>query len=226
MNILSYISSLFSEKKCYGCKAIWHFFCPLCIKKMFIYKPYCYVCKKSSPNFKTHENCQHFFPIDQTIVLSRYSQPGVKRLLKHAKFYWKHNAYEDIILQNQKFFQKHILTKKAILLPVPMHFLRKWKRWYNQSEKIAKHLSEILDITVDNKALSRPKYSKQQSHLSRENRIKNLNGVFSLKKSINRDLSIYLVDDVISTGSTLIEITTLLQKNGYKKINAIVLASD
>lgn len=228
MKVLFYISSLFIEKKCFWCQKSGHFFCEVCRKWIQIYKSYCYICKKPSENFSVHNSCNHYFSLSQIIVLTRYRHAWIKKLLRHAKFYNKHQAYTDAISPNTDFFKKYVDTENSIFIPVPMHFLRKWKRGYNQSEKIAGILSQILDTPVNTKFIKRIKNTKQQSHLSQSERAKNLSGVFSLKNTqfVDKNSTIYLIDDVISTGSTLSEIAKLLRKNGYKDVRAIVLASD
>ena len=227
MEILSYITSLFWEKKCYGCGQLWHFFCPNCSQNMYIYRPYCYVCKKPSDNFTTHEKCKLELGLKQIIVLTRYRQNGVKKVLRHAKYYWKYTAYEGVVLQHKTFFQEYVSFKNSVLMPIPMHLLRKWKRGYNQSEKIAQLLSSILDIPVNNKTIYKKKYTKNQSHLSLSQRKNNLQSSFWVRKNtINRNTTVYLIDDVISTGSTILEAAKELQKKWFQDVRAIVLASD
>jgi len=227
VNILSYITSLFWEKKCYACGQVWHFFCPECSLKIYTYKPYCYVCKGESNNFIVHKNCTVNFPLGQVIVLTRYRQNIIKKFLRHGKYYWKYTIYEDIISGHKDFFKTHIIPQNRVLLPVPMHFLRRWKRWYNQSEKIAQVLSYILDIPVNNKIVYKKKYTKNQSHLSKVHRKNNLTHSFRIRKNVlNKNTTIYLIDDVVSTASTLSEIAQTLKKQGFSDIRAIVLASD
>lgn len=227
MKTISFISSLFFEKKCYGCQKSWHFFCPSCNEKLEIYKPYCYVCKSPSQDFFVHQSCKKYFPLDQVIVLTHYRQNEIKRFLRHGKYYGKYRIYDEIIRNNKDFFRKYVTENNALLLPVPMHFLRRWKRWYNQTEKIAHALSSVLDIPVYNKILYKKKYTKNQSHLSRSNRQINLSDSFWLRDSqLSKDITIYLVDDVVSTGSTLSEIAKALRKKWFEDIRAIVLASD
>lgn len=227
MKIISYISNLFWENKCFWCQKSGHFFCLQCNAGIEIYKPYCYVCKKYSHDFSVHKECQTHFPIDQVIVLTRYRNPSVKKLLRHAKYYNKYKAYNHIISQNLDFFRKYVDTKNSVFIPVPMHFLRIWKRGYNQSERIAQNLWNICQIPVENSFLKKIKHTKQQSHLSKIDRAKNLSWVFSLRNNIvDKNSTIYLIDDIISTGSTVLEIANLLHKNGYKNIRVIGLASD
>ncbi len=227
MKIRSFISSLFVVKKCFWCQKSGHFFCPQCYNKLYIYSPQCYFCKKISQNFSVHNDCQIHFPIEQIIVLTRYRQSGVKRLLRHAKYYGKYKAYEDIIFPHKDFFIQNINRDNAVLVPVPMNLFRKWKRGYNQSDHIASILWKILNIPVDTSLLSRKKHTKQQSHLSREERLENLKNAFKLNKNkYPKNTLFYLVDDIVSTGATLTEISKILKLAGFSRIKAITLASD
>ena len=227
MWFFSSISELFSEKKCYGCWEPWHFFCPKCFDTLDLYAPYCYLCKKSSQNFSLHTDCYGYFPLEQVIVLTHYRNAWIKRLLRHAKYYGKHQAYSDIIHWWEKTFQENIPPKNALLIPVPIPLFRRWKRWYNQTDIIAQYLSKIVDIPVNNKLLKRKIYSKQQSHLSQSERKKNLKNTFIVQKNtIPKNTTLYLVDDIVSTWSTLLEITQTLRDSGFTDIRALVLASD
>jgi ComF family protein len=227
MRLFSFIFSLFWEKKCYACGQVWHFFCPACNNTLDIYKPYCYVCKEYSHNFKTHRKCSTYFPLKQVIVLTHYRQTWIKKLIRHAKYYSKYSSFEDLISQNKDFFNTYVDTNKALLVPIPIHPIRKWKRWYNQSEKISYYLSSILDIPVNTKIIYKKRYTKHQSHLSQKERQKNLESSFWVRvNTFSNDTIIYLVDDVVSTGSTLLEAAKELRRFWFTDIRAIVLASD
>ena len=221
--------ALFENKHCYACGKPWHFFCWDCSAKLKTYEPYCYACKKKSDNFYIHSKCTSDIPyIKNIIVLTRYRNPTIKKLLKHAKYYKKKHMYHEIISHNKDFFHKYITADYSIFIPIPMHFLRKWRRWYNQSEIIAKELSLICSIPIKNTCLRKIKYTSQQSRLWVIQRQKNLFGAFSFNKnmSLDKNTHIYLVDDVISSASTLSECAKLLHQNGYENISAVCLASD
>ena len=227
MSVFSFISELFWNTSCFGCKASGKYICENCRQKIQIYEPYCYVCKKHSPGFFIHPPCQKVFPLQQVIVLTHYRENAIKKLLRHAKFYHKHQAYKSIILPYKEFFTNYISTNNSILVPLPMNILRRWKRGYNQTDKITQALSQIIDLPVYNKLISR-KYSwKQQSHLSRNERFENIKGAFKPHShNLSKDMTIYLVDDVVSTGWTLTEAAKTLAEAGFTDIRAVVLASD
>ncbi len=229
MDIKSFIFSLFEHQKCVSCKQDGHFFCMSCINKIEEYKPYCYVCKKYSHDFMIHEPCQKYFlHLQSIIVLTHYRTPIIKRILKMWKYYNRPQIYKTLIHGKKNFFVSLLHENDAVLLPVPMHRLRKWKRWYNQAEKISDAISQLSDLKVHKNILQKRKYTKQQSKLDVSHREKNLTGSYDVNKKVKIHASthIYLVDDIVSSGSTLKECASVLHKSWFQKISAICLASD
>lgn len=226
MKFFSYITVLFSNKRCCVCHETWHFFCPKCDKNIEKRKPFCFICKEKSTHFDICSTCLKHSPLSQVIVLSKYNTWSMKKALHHAKYYKNFRIYEDIIDNNSDFFRQHI-DENGILVPIPMHFLRSWRRWYNHSQKIAESLSKTLWMHCMNSLLKKSRYTKQQSKLNRQNRKENLKNSFKLKKcNLNPKKTIYLVDDVVSTWSTLTEAAELLKKHGFTDVRAIVLSSN
>ncbi len=91
------------------------------------------------------------------------------------------------------------------IIPVPLHWTRKWSRGYNQAEVIANGIARRLGANVRTDILWRPKRTHSQAKLSLEEKTANVSGAFRMKN--NADLSgckhILLVDDVFTTGATL-----------------------
>ena len=95
---------------------------------------------------------------------------------------------------------------------------RKLKRGYNQSQLIAKSISNILQIEIQNGILYKTKDILPQSTLNKEERIQNIKGVYSAKNIDNiKNKKILLVDDIYTTGSTLNECCKVFAKSGIKK---------
>jgi ComF family protein len=114
--------------------------------------------------------------------------------------------------------------KPDILVPTPLHWSRYLWRGFNQAELICRIISENTGIPVA-RLLKRQKRTKQQAKLNRKERQKNLIDAFSLKKYANcKNRSILLVDDVITTGSTLSAAAEVLLQNGAVEVNVMVLA--
>ena len=91
-----------------------------------------------------------------------------------------------------------------LIIPVPLHKSRLRKRGYNQSLCFAEGLSEKMGVTVDENNLLRVRATETQTHKSRFSRFENMQQVFTLKNpEALRNKHVLLVDDVVTTGSTL-----------------------
>ena len=115
------------------------------------------------------------------------------------------------------------------VVPVPLHPLRRWKRGYNQAEEIARGLAEALHIPLETRLLSRRRYTRTQTRLHGAAKAKNVAGAFSCDASRAAALRsagigrLLLVDDVLTTGSTLAECAKPLRTEAFR-ISAATLA--
>ncbi len=89
-----------------------------------------------------------------------------------------------------------------LIHPVPIHYVRKRERGFNQSYYIAKGISEVINVPVSTKNLFRTEYTTTQTLLSHTERAKNMLDKFDSIKSLNNQ-KLLLVDDVITTGATI-----------------------
>lgn len=129
------------------------------------------------------------------------------------------------MLKNEKFC--NFLRSCDIIIPVPISKKRNKQRGYNQSLLIARELSKKTNIELLNNCLYKTKNVIEQSKLSKEERIKNIQGVYKLKrpeKLINK--RILLVDDIFTTGSTAKECCKTLKLIDTKEIYVLTIAKD
>jgi len=134
------------------------------------------------------------------------------------------NTFEKMF---EKVLSKDILFRHSIdlIIPVPLHKKRRRRRGYNQSEIIAKHLSKVYCLPMSSQILIKTKNTVPQMKLSKKLRIKNLTDSFSSKNiHILKNKNIMLVDDVITTGTTLNTCAKKLIKAGAKKVFVFTLA--
>jgi len=100
---------------------------------------------------------------------------------------------------------KSIFSEIDIIIPVPLHPARKRERGYNQSEMIAEGLSETMKKEYRTDVLLRHIYTQTQTKKTLEERRKNVNSAFTIKnEDVIKGKHILLVDDVVTTGSTLV----------------------
>lgn len=118
------------------------------------------------------------------------------------------------------------VIKYDLVVPIPMHFRKKLKRGYNQAEIIALEISKNLGIPLDKNAL-KVRYSKNIQHtLSKMDRLINAQEIYYAGSSNVKDKYIILVDDIMTTGSTLNVCSNILHSIGAKSIIVAVATSD
>ncbi len=111
-----------------------------------------------------------------------------------------------------------------LLVPVPLHPRRKRERGYNQSALLAKQMSSVLGVVVDQQAIRRLRYTDQQAILAHEERRHNVQGAFRAEPARSNGKHIMLVDDVFTTGATLSECAATLLSAGAIRVSAMTLA--
>ncbi len=127
--------------------------------------------------------------------------------------------YYGSVLKSTKFAECNIL------IPIPLHPLKKRIRGYNQSEKIAEGISEIMDIPVDTKHLIRTVNTETQTRKTIEQRRENVESVFKITdETVFSGKHILLIDDVVTTGSTLIAAAKELSQLPDTKVSVVTLA--
>lgn len=191
----------------------------------------CLVCNKPAIDGLTHPGCKSKYSIDGAFCAGAY-KGIVKKLIYNFKYkpylsdlkkFLVELFYESLI--QQEIFQR-AYRSKPILVPIPLHSNRLKKRGYNHAELLAEGLSEKFNLKIQN-ILRRTKETKSQFGLKLKDRKENLKDVFSLStkcKIFNKN--VFLVDDILTTGSTLLEAAKILKKSGAKRVWGITLARD
>ena len=111
------------------------------------------------------------------------------------------------------------------IIPVPLHPKKEFIRGYNQSASISKGICESTGIPLHPKLLRRTKHSQSQTKKDRFQRWENVSGIFSVHPSIKNFKHVALVDDMITTGSTIeAMIHAIQQENPSISISVITLA--
>ena len=108
------------------------------------------------------------------------------------------------------------------IVPVPLHWTRKWSRGFNQSSILARALSKRTGLPIW-PALSRVKRTKDQTRLTREERLANVRGAFRVVRDV-KEKKLLLLDDVTTTGATLEECRRVLVAAGAAQVSAAVVS--
>lgn len=160
------------------------------------------------------------------VVSSMYYQPGsILEKLIHP-FKYKHHAeiFRVFIPHMVRTLKLLSDTGDIILIPVPLHKKRLLERGYNQAELLAKWTSKQVGCNMID-ALTRCKDTGSQAQVSSaKDRHENMRSAFRSKMQIPKDVQIVLVDDIVTTGSTLLACRDALIASGAKNISALTLA--
>ncbi|MBT8082628.1 MAG: ComF family protein [Gammaproteobacteria bacterium] len=108
------------------------------------------------------------------------------------------------------------------VLPVPLHWRRKWLRGFNQALEIARPVARRLDVPVIHNVYRR-RATPAQSGLSAAKRASNLRAAFRVRGSLPYR-HVLIVDDVITTGATVRELARALIKAGPDRVSALAVA--
>lgn len=120
---------------------------------------------------------------------------------------------------------KPLLQGDEVFVPVPLHWRRMISRKYNQSALLTKALARHLDAPIDLRALRRNRHTKLLDGHGVDERFSTLSGAISLgKRAKVRGRNIVLVDDVMTSGATFTECTTVLKNAGAKSVTVLALA--
>ncbi|MCW8803949.1 MAG: ComF family protein [Ignavibacteriaceae bacterium] len=204
-------------------------FCPGCNKKLSVEeKPVCADCLSSillsdedrlqnefDKNFGSAKVIKDFyakfvFETDKTLQ-------QIIHALKYNKQFKLGIFLGEILSEGIKYLNWQI----DLIIPVPIHHLKKAERGYNQSDYIAKGLSKSLNIPYSTKTLKRTKYTESQTMLHINERADNVANAFKVRnaKKINGK-NILVVDDIITTGATTQECARALVNRGAKRVYA------
>jgi ComF family protein len=165
--------------------------------------------------------------IEKATAFSFYHPEGrVKNLIHDLKY----NGISDIGYELGKIFGNILagsgfLKDTDIIIPVPLHPSKERKRGFNQSLVISRGIAEITGLPVDSTSLLRISGTATQTRKSRYERWLNVDGIFSVSDySGIRGRHIVLVDDVITTGSTIESCANELLKAEGVKVSVVALA--
>jgi ComF family protein len=151
---------------------------------------------------------------------------SVQKLIHHLKY----KGQKDIGITLGKWYggelkESELYKNVDLIIPVPLHKTKERRRGYNQSALFAEGLSEGMGIKHDILSLSRTYASETQTRKSRYNRWKNVETVFHLNNTKALiDKHVLLVDDVVTTGSTLEACSQALAKIPGIKISIATIA--
>ncbi len=214
---------------CVGCRREGDVLCARCIEGLRpLEPPFCDTCAQPNVNGDCPWCLEHPAMIDG--IRAPYLFEGPLRNTVHRLKYRGWRAAAPVLGGLLAGYLEHhhfpAQPTGQVLVPVPLHPRRLRSRGYNQSHLLAKEAGKLLDLPVREDLLKRAKDSSPQVEArSREQRRANVAGSFEADAGAE-GLSILLVDDVATTGSTLMACAAALKDAGATSVWGLVLARD
>ena len=116
-------------------------------------------------------------------------------------------------IMGQKLKQSGRYHQVQAVIPIPLHWRKQWTRGYNQCEVFGQPLAHELGVPLLTHVLKRRRFTKTQARLTGTERQQNMSGAFQIKTNVT-GMHILLIDDVMTTGATLVEAATALHEAG------------
>ncbi|MDQ6471281.1 ComF family protein [Flavobacterium sp. LHD-80] len=219
------IINLFFPKVCSGCRSV------LMTNETVL----CTNCRHELPLTQYHldsenEAVKKFYgkvEIEHASALLYFIKKGIVQELIHNL---KYKGHEEIgtVLGNwyaEDLKELQLENPFEVVIPVPLHPKKFKERGYNQVTAFAKAISKNLNLTFEDAVLYRKKYSKTQSKKNLLGRSENIESLFDVKFSEeNHNKHFLIVDDVLTTGSTLEACAKALLKIPGAKISIVCMA--
>lgn len=192
----------------------------------------CIGCKRRTDLGLTCAFCKKENSIDQLIIAADLKDKLVDRMIKTYKYKFVSDMHKPLFALAKKSIKKLLLKKfnlfedNPLITAIPLHRIRFNERGFNQSQLIAKDISDFFHVSYAEDILIRKYNSKNQADIkAKEDRMVNVKNNFRIGNSqIIKGRSIILVDDICTTGATLNECARVLKENASGKIIGLVIA--
>mgnify|MGYP001576399541 CR=1 FL=1 len=202
------------------------YLCAECVESIiFIEPPYCRKCGIPCESFYCETCKEREFAFECACSVGLFE--GVLRETIHVLKYDCSIVMAEPLanLMARSFVDTRLGPKIDVVIPVPIHRKRMLERGFNQSVELARLFCERLSLPLELGVLRKPRETRHQVDLPHDLRATNVAGAFSVCNGGNlAGRNVLLIDDVITTGSTLDEAARTLRASGAGSVYAYTLA--
>ncbi len=211
-------------RQCYFCGRGGSWICPQCQAKIQILAPQkCPVCERGSYLGLTHPRCQSRRQLDGLLTLFPYQEPWRTmlhdykyRFVRGLKQTWNWLIKKG--LSSYPAMVKLWQQQQTAVVPIPLYTTRKLWRGFNQAVDLSQMVSQLCRLPLAERLVSRKHSTRHQAKLAAPERRRNLSAAaFSLQTRLPAK-NFLLVDDVVTTGSTMRAVAILLKQAGAQKV--------
>lgn len=229
-NCINFILSALYPGNCLLCGAKSgevHNICRDCLHELPYNRNHCNQCALPL-TAATHQQalcgqCQKQTPVYGRILSPFHYDAPIDQLISRFKFNGKLHTGRLLSSLLGNFIEQQQIRLPELIVPVPLHSTRLRKRGYNQSLELARPLSHRFNIPLNYSCCRRIKPTAPQSNLERSERRRNIRGAFEVTTGL-QGAHIALVDDVVTTGSTVSELAREFKRAGARRVDVWAIA--
>lgn len=201
--------------------------CPACIEQLPFNRTACRRCALPLPDDSGSTalcgRCLKQAPaFDYAVSAFRY-EDAVVPLVQQLKFSGKISFVPTLAQQMADVYLAKGMDLPDCLLPVPLHNRRLRERGYNQSIELARPLARLTGLPLSCDRIIRCRHTAPQVGNRVDARRRNIRGAFGLKSPLEAS-HVLIIDDVVTTGSTVNELAKLLKASGVRRVGVLSLA--
>lgn len=227
--IFNFLKEILAPKQCCWCKSYGAFLCYSCFESIETYPSVCYICKKPSKKYFLHKNCatNAGFFLERICIAKEYHSP-IKHLIKKGKYYKNREIFVELGDYLYATFHEVFCEENIVLVSVPMYHLKKYKRGYNSSEILTKHIGIRANIPYVLDSIRKIHSTPSQTELTKWERKRNRDYAFEWNNTYTPFFqwkTVIILDDVITTGNTLNTLAKFYKENGAKTVYGMCIAS-
>ena len=204
------------------------FVCAYCLRNVFrTQRPWCEQCGLPfDGEFTETTACLNCLDLEWDFdgARSLFASKGLVREVIHRFKYNGAEFFQPLMNRWIRVFSSDFKESPDWIVPIPLHPLKERERGFNQADRLAEAVAEVLGVPMVRDAVQRVKNTETQTHLSRSKRLANMNGAFTLRRNRSLMGTVMLVDDVMTTGATASACACVLKNSGTSKVNVFTMA--
>lgn len=221
MSVLETAIGWLAPAECLGCGTEGPALCLACVGSLQRFGERCWRCNRLSPGCRTCESCRHAGGPAHVFIYTHYEGVAAE-VVRTYKFDHLRTAAQSLAAPMAAALRSYS-GKDYLITPVPTATSRTRARGFDHSELLAKTVAARLGLP--RASLLRRLDQSHQVGSTREDRLKQIRGNLAIKSGkLVADQDILLIDDVLTTGGTLIAATQALKAAGARQVDALIFA--